>query len=169
MKNKRKIQFFYYAIVESYRTIIVSVVLILCVYLMFRISHSCSNDQRSALLIGIVASVIATLLLRIFDKYSESCYAFERILTKTELLITYIDTKVSTLLDVDNNRFELWHQYVDICGEASRLTYKEDFYFLSGAISNVVEAVYGKKKIEDIKKANEDLIHTRDKYQQSGF
>lgn len=124
--------------------------------------NSCGDDRVVSFLIGIVASIIATLFLKASDKYSEDCATMSKILKQVNSFVDYIDEKSEDGFDYKKCRAELQQRYIDICEMSGPLSYREDYNALSIALARIVRITYAESRMEDFEEAVQSLISARD-------
>ena len=117
---------------------------------------ACFNNSVVSFLVGIMASVIASIIYNIANKYYKSCSAYMWILDQTEILITYIENAQKNDLNPVSYRFTLWRMIVDIRAKSRELTYEEDFNILSMGFSSIISSMYTNKP--SITEALQELI-----------
>ena len=118
-----------------------------------------------SLFVGIIGSIVASIIYGIADKYSKSCSSFIWILDQIEVIIAYIDEVICD--NVPNKRqckFELWRFYIELCEKSYGLTYVEDFKMLSSALNQIIKIV-NQKTIDAwlLERAKNNLVSVRDK------
>lgn len=121
-----------------------------------------SSDIVS-LFIGIIGSVIASIIYSIADKYSKSCSSFIWILNQIEIILAYINEIIcDNFSNKKQCKFELWRFYVELCEKSYELTYEEDFIKLSYALNNIIKIV-NQEHFNNVllKKAKKDLVSIR--------
>ncbi len=128
------------AIKSSWLGIIIAVAIGLVFVLLLQCWPSV-NSNTVSFLVGIIASIIASIIYNISSKYGKSCSAYMWILDQTEVLATYIE-KINTSSDVNSCRYKIWCDIVTIRDRARELTYTADFDVLSSAFSNAIAFVY---------------------------
>lgn len=149
------------AIKGSIVAIIVVAILMGCCLLLIFAPIKC-NSEVVSFFIGILASVIASIVLTVAEKYSRSCSTYMWILAQAEVFVSYVDTTYENILS-DNKRyqFELWRFVVDLRERAKELTYTEDFDTLSVWFSKIIEA--SDKNIDTLMRdAISGLINAKD-------
>lgn len=152
---------FFGAVKKSWIGISISILLfIMCVFLLV----FCPNNDNSvtSLFIGVIASIIASIIYNIYSNYSKSCSIFLWVLDQTEVLITYIENNKENFINDEWYRFELWRSVVTIRENARQLTYTCEFDCLSTGFSNVINAAY-KNNIELLEKELLKLSNIRDR------
>ena len=116
-----------------------------------------SSNQTIPFLVGIIASVIASIVFNVTSKYAQSCSTYLWMLEQVEVFITYVEATYVIMLGTQQYRFELWKYVVDIREKCRRLTYKADFNILASRLSDVISVANSENK-EDTRKALECLI-----------
>lgn len=101
-----------------------------------------NNSNIVSFLVGIMASIIASIIYNITNKYYTSCSTYIWILDQTEILITYIECAQKDCLEPASYRFTLWKRIVDMREKARKLTYKKDFNIISKSFSSIISSMY---------------------------
>lgn len=159
MKLGKRMKHFIGAITGSYVSIITGFALMLGALLILHVSPFQNDEQTLAFFVGIIASIIATLVIKISDRYFESISANSRIIKQVNLFITFIE---NTQDKKDSEfRFELWKDYICMCDTSAKLLYKEDFYQISKAASDVIEAIYTNQSDQYVKNEIQTLAVAR--------
>lgn len=101
------------------------------------------RGQASTILLGVVSSVIATLLISISGKYSVSCRAHVNIVYYAAEMIRWVqrykDYFCTNHKEWTKHGFYLNQYYMDMCNEARQLTYDGDFSKFSKSIAFFME------------------------------
>ena len=119
---------------------------------------SCFNNNNIvSFLVGIMASLIASIVYNIANKYYKSCSTYLWILDQTEIVITYIEKAQNDCLEPTSYRFNLWERIIIIRKNAYALTYKKDFNILYKAFSSIIRSMYNTDDIS-ISDALQNLI-----------
>lgn len=110
-----------------------------CCLLLICAPIQCSNEIIS-FFVGILASVIASIVLNITTKYTRSCSTYMWILAQVEVFVSYVETTYK--IESNNNQyiFKLWRIVFDLRERAKELTYTEDFDILSKCFSGIIKA-----------------------------
>lgn len=140
MSARIKSRHLFGAIKGSIVAIIAVTILIGCCLLLILAPIKC-NSEVISLFVGILASVIASIVLIISAKYTRSCSTYMWILAQAEVFLSYVDTTYNNVQS--NNKqyqFDLWRFVVDLREKAKELTYTEDFATLSKWFSKIIEA-----------------------------
>lgn len=134
--------------------------LVLIIFLiLFLLKHD-SNSQILAFFVGVIASIVATIVLRVSDKYTSSCLAYAKIFFYAEEIILFIDNNIkNNSYSVDECKFNLWQYYMLMCEESARLTYDKDFSLISVAVSNIISSINNKDDVNIILEKREKLIN----------
>lgn len=103
------------------------------------------NNSSISFLVGIVASIIASVIYNVSTRYLRSCIAYLWILDQTEILITYIESCQCSYYDNDF-KLKIWNYIVYMRERAQELTYKKDFNTLSVKFSEIIDALYKNDK-----------------------
>lgn len=145
------------SIKESFVSLIVGLLLFLVVSILSCFIRSPDTDQAVSFLAGIAASIIATLVFRVSERYLSSCHAYSKILSQANNIITYIDTDMKSAIGAEIHKFKLWEMYIDICERSRSLSYKKDYLVIVKAIYNLVDIVFHDCGSKSIEKAKEQL------------
>lgn len=141
---------FLYAVRDSFSSLVGGLFLLLVAVVGLRAIPTLNSSQEISLLLGVIASIVATLILRVSERYSDSCSAMSAILGGVDDIATYIETVAINSPHFDIHKFKLWQMYVDICEKSQKLTYEKDFFEISKEVSGVVDAVYGRADKETL-------------------
>lgn len=166
MNYRQKAFHYIFAIKCSTISIIASLLLLLVVVVISAfLPQKIENGQVTALLVGIIASIIATLILKISDKYAESCRAYNSILRQIDEVCDYTNSNVERTEDGDlrKHRFPIWRIVTQIKTEAEKLTYEKDYNVLYIALKKLVQLVYQNSAVDEIFKAVEELLMIKEK------
>lgn len=161
MSFKIKLHHFWGTIKHSLIGLIVAIILsiaclLLCLY------YSDSNNNVISFLVGVMASVIASIVYDISNKYYKSCSTYMWVLGQTEILITYCNDIQNVFTDDESYRFRLWSTVVTIREISNYLTYTKEFDILSCRFSEIISAAYDNDK-EVFLKAVSELINAKEK------
>lgn len=153
------------SIKKSMVSIIISILLMIIVYIIIQLGLFQSENQMEGFFVGIVASIISTLVLKISDQYAESGRARVQILHKVRELITYIDTEIldGNKCGLKEHRFILWKFYSELAERAAQLACEDNFDSISIAVNDIVKSVYS-EDIEKLKQAKQKLIMASKKF-----
>lgn len=159
MKILKKINHFLCSIKRSVPSLIIGTVLIIVVLLLLA---KADNDSLSlSFVVGIIASVVATLLLRITETYSKSIEAFSAVLFRTSLLISFFEENINADNYYDQKfRERLLNHYFDICEKYESITYKKDYNKISKAIKGLIDNCNKNNEFDSVLNAKELLIET---------
>lgn len=155
MSINMKRHHFWGAIKRSWLGLTIAAILfVVCLLLCF----VCSNSSNAiSFLVGIMASVIASIIYNISNKYYKSHSTYMWILDQTELFITYVENMQKDFLDIQLYRFKLWNTVVTIRENAHKLTYTKEFDILSNHFSAIIVAAYDDNE-KNFSKALSELI-----------
>lgn len=158
----KKLQHFLSALKCSAIGLITIVILVLFCCLLFIYVPIENDSQIVPFFVGIIASIIASIVLNISSKYGKSCSRYMWILDQTEIFVSYIEATYKDMPNINQYRyrFELWHFVTNLREKASDLTYTKDFDALSRELSEVIKATNGKDN-NPIREALDGLINTK--------
>lgn len=142
MGLRKRLLHLLFAVRDSFSSLALGLLLLFIVVIGLRAVPTLNEVQEISFLLGIIASIIATLILKVSERYSSSCSAVSTILGEVERIATYIETVVVSDPLPDIHKFQLWQMYMDICQKSESLSYKKGFSDVSIAVSNAVEVVY---------------------------
>lgn len=111
--------------------------------------NSSRNTQITAFFVGIIASIIATLVLKIFDNYLLSKQAHHNIIEKTNIFI--IRTKKYCNEINENNKLNIFEIYYEICTDSIQLSYKKDFAKLSSVMNDILVMINTNSNVKKMK------------------
>ncbi len=153
----KRVLHFLCAIKSSALILIVSVILISMSVFFIVLTD---NSQVVSFFVGIVASVIATLVLKIVDKYEKSIATCCAISMEIErILIFYEENICGQAYDSKKCSSNLYQFYISICSKSIDITYLCDFLKISNTINNMIKLVKENKNIEDkIKELEEHKV-----------
>lgn len=160
--RKRSLHFFG-AVIYSAVGICVGVVLVVIGYLATVGIPVGDDNQVVSLFLGIVGSVVASIIYSISDKYIKSCNVFSRILNQVGIFIKSVECILDNdSLNNDKSKFELWCLYNSIREKSCELTYRNDFEGLSEKMDAII-GLLGTDAIDLIKKEKCKLVCIRNK------
>ena len=117
-----------------------------------------SNNDFIAFLVGIVASTVSTLILKITDKYISSINAYETILLQVQTISKYIkDQLVENNDAISVQKFKVNEMYTSACQLSNKLTYKKEFKKLSSAIYDLTYEINTQYRKDQIKEKLDTL------------
>lgn len=111
--------------------------------------------------VGIIASVLATLVFKISDKYEKSILACTDIANTIEEMVLYLERAVTRGCANYEYVSTLWLYYSSICGKSINLTYEEEFNKVSVIISELINLVKKNASIQEIYEAKEKLVEAK--------
>lgn len=140
MRFRTRVLYLIWAIIRSYVEIIAAIVLFTAAYIWtLSLSESALRGQGPTILLGVVSSVIATLLISISGKYSASCRAHTNIvhcaIEMSRWVRRYKNYFCSDQKEITKHGFYLNQYYMNMCSEACQLTYGGDFSNFSKSIA----------------------------------
>lgn len=145
MSKHIKLCHFFGAIKSSWLGLIVVFILSSVCILLFTHNPNNSNNIAS-FLIGIMASVIASIIYNVSNKYFKSCSTYMWILDQTEILVEYCKDIKNNFKNIELHQFNIWCEVVAIREKARELTFVKEFNKLSYEFSNIIVAIYGNNK-----------------------
>lgn len=141
MNCAKRICHLLYSIKNSVVSIVFGTLLIVSVAIAYFFIDFLSESQFYSFISGIVASVVATLVLRIADCYQNSVRAHTKLLSIANRFDLYFDLVIENYsLECESKRFQLWLYYNELCGESLNLVYKKDYYVLSKVLYDMVDS-----------------------------
>lgn len=144
MSKHIKLCHFFGAIKGSWLGLIVVFILSLVCVLLIHYPNS-GNDVVS-FLFGIIASIIASVIYNVSNKYLKSCSTYMWILDQTEIIISYGKDISKNFKKSRSHRLKLWSEIVTIREKARELTFVKEFNMLSSEFSNIITAIYDNDK-----------------------
>lgn len=132
---------------------------VLSIFLVLYLFGHDGNSQILAFFVGVIASIVATIVLRVSDKYTSSCLAYSKISFYVEELILFVEKNIKdNSYNVDECKFNLWRYYMLICEESMRLTYDKDFNLISIAVNDIISSINNNNDIDVIIEEKDKLI-----------
>ncbi len=162
MKYKRKFLHLLFAVRKSLLILSFSVLLIVISYVMI-ISYD--QNEVVSFAVGIIASVIATLVFKISDKYEKSISACTDIANAIEEMVLYLERMVTRGCANYEYCSTLWLYYSSICRKSANLTYEEEFNRVSIIINDLIKLVKENADIKEIYEAKEKLVDAKRLFQ----
>lgn len=160
---QKKFMHLLWAIINSVGILSVSIALL---FLSVLLVGKIEDGQVVSFFLGVLASIIATLILRISEKYANSLAASSVISNKIELMLLYIEEHIVTdKYDSKNCFYQLWRYYMEICEVSVGLTYKKDFKNVSCAISGLLKAIKEGKSSKEICTQKDSLAQLKETIQ----
>lgn len=143
--------------------LVIGIILLVAICIFLRMAPlGCGDNQVVSFLVGVAASIIATLFLKVSDKYTEDRLAASKILKQVTSFVSYVDEKSTDGFDYQRGKTELQRRYIDICELSTHLSYKKDFNALSIALGKIVRIAYADGTQEEFEDAVQQLISVRD-------
>lgn len=118
-------------------------------------------SQGTVILVGVVSSIIATLLISISGRYSESCRAHTNIVHWATEMSRWVRSQknyfCSNSKETAKHGYYLNQYYMNMCSEACRLTYGGDFSKFSSAVTHFIHNLNEDMTAEDFDLCVEDF------------
>lgn len=130
-----------FSIIYSTGSITVAFVIICSVLIIANIININPNDMSLMLsiIIGIISSVVATLLMQFINKFDNSRKTFKEILNQTRILL--MDIGETPLEDLYQKKNIFSSKYLDICVLSSSLCYKKEFIKISNSLYELIKII----------------------------
>lgn len=158
MKFQRRCFHLCCAIKKSLTILFVSIALIiLSLCLVLKIEE----NEVTSFFIGVIASIIATLVFRISDKYEKSISTCVAISSDIEKIVVYLEKSVTQNYNYEECWSTLWLFYLSICDKSVNLTYEADFYDVSSIISKLIQQVKSNADKITLYKTKEELVNKK--------
>lgn len=123
------------------------------------------NNNISSFLIGVTASLIATLICQIHDKYKNSCTTCNRLFNESQKVIDYLESTISdnnTFLSKDKILNILWTYYLNLSSLSFQLTYIKDYDNFITTFNEIITNIRNDNEI-DKEQIFKDLYEKKNK------
>lgn len=162
MKYKRKFLHLLFAIRKSVGILSLAILLVVISYVLIS-----TNDQNEivSFAVGITASVIATLVFKISDKYEKSISACVDISNTIEEMVLYLERMVTRGCANYEYCSTLWLYYSSICRKSANLTYEDEFNEVTVIINDLIKLVKENADLKMLYDAKEKLVSAKRLFQ----
>lgn len=160
MDTKKLFLHYIYAIKQS---LISLTIIFISIIFIVSFDNIIVNNNISSFLIGVTASLIATLIWQIHDKYKKSCNINKRLFNEIENVIDCIkDSLNNNTLAKNIILNNLWSQYICLSTLSFQLTYTKDYDNFMDAFNNIITNIRNDNKI-DREQIIKDLYEKKNK------
>lgn len=116
------------------------------------------NSTGVALFVGVVSSVVATSILRIFDKYCESIRAYEYLQQSAQEFCSAFDRQKKYAFfrwQKEKMVYALRQQYFHMCAQSRDILYQPDATAITGCVHSLIitfrdDEVNVKRKMDEL-------------------
>lgn len=137
----------------------------LCGFAVCCVLNCDSDSQILAFSLGVVASIVASVILSVSDTYMRSCLSWGRVLSHVEQILLFIDENITDdSYQAEECKYQLWELYIPMCQESVHLTYKTGFSSISKAIDEIIRKVGSGCSFASITEAKQQLVELKKTY-----
>lgn len=157
MYSKKRCKYFFGSLRASAVELCISMILLVVACAFLVVFPGLSENQITSLLIGVLSGIIATLVLSIAGKYTESKRAYETIHALLSNVILEAKDCAKHKGCCPNEVVSFGYKYTDMCRQSIDLTYKRDYEKVSSAMKKLVSC----SDWQNFEKAIKELEYAR--------